>query len=227
MSPRDAILGKVRAAVGAAGASDKDRAKLVAQRLAKTPVGVLPQRAQVAQPARTDLFCEKALALAASVERLKKFDDVPKAVAAYLRQHNLAASVRMGADPRLAALPWSRQRALEIKRGASDGEDETGVSFAIAAIAETGTAALLSGPDNPTTINFLSEHHLVIVDARDIAPALEDVIARVREVSGKGRMPRTVNFVSGPSRSGDVEQKLVLGAHGPRALHLIVVGDGT
>jgi L-lactate dehydrogenase complex protein LldG len=38
-------------------------------------------------------------------------------------------------------------------------------------------------------------------------------------------MPRTVNLISGPSRSGDIEQKIILGAHGPRALHIIVVGD--
>ena len=53
---------------------------------------------------------------------------------------------------------------------------------------------------------------------------METALARVRAQYGRGGVPRTLNFISGPSRSGDVEQKIVLGAHGPRALHLIVVG---
>ncbi len=157
---------------------------------------------------------------------MKKADDVPRAVASYLREKNLPASVRMGADARLGAMPWDAQRALEVKSGASDGDDEAGVSFAAAGIAETGTIVLPSGPDNPTTINFLPEHHIVVVDAADIAGDMETVLARIRERFGKGQMPRTLNFVTGPSRSGDIEQKLLLGAHGPRALHLIVVGEG-
>ncbi len=48
----------------------------------------------------------------------------------------------------------------------------------------------------------------------------------MREAHGKGAMPRTVNLISGPLRSGDFEQKLILGAHGPRALHILVVDDG-
>ena len=91
--------------------------------------------------------------------------------------------------------------------------------------AETGTIVMLSGHENPTTINFLPEHHIVVVDAGAIQGDLETVLADIRTHYGKGNMPRTVNLISGPSRSGDIEQKLVLGAHGPRALHLIVVGE--
>jgi L-lactate dehydrogenase complex protein LldG len=84
---------------------------------------------------------------------------------------------------------------------------------------------LTSGGDNPTTINFLPEHHIVVVDAKDVAGDMETVLSRVRRKFGKGEMPRTLNFITGPSRSGDIEQKLLLGAHGPRALHIIMVGE--
>ena len=49
-------------------------------------------------------------------------------------------------------------------------------------------------------------------------------MAKVRRKFGKGEMPRTLNLITGPSRSGDIEQKIILGAHGPRAVHLIIVG---
>lgn len=222
MSARDTILSRVRSALGPS-ASGSDRAAVVANRLAEAPAGVIPARGQLAPDARLDLFCEMAEKVSASVERVASHADVPAAVSAYLRSKNLPASIRMGADTRLAAAPWAAQASLEVRSGPSDGTDETGVSHAFAGIAETGTLVLHSGPDNPTTINFLPEHHIVVVDAADVAGDLESALTRVRETFGKGEMPRTVNLVTGPSRSGDVEQKIILGAHGPRALHLIVV----
>lgn len=221
MSARDAILGKVRTSLG--GDAEARRAAVEA-RLKRAPAGVIPARGQLAPAARATLFAEMAGKVHATVQRLKKADDVPKAVAQYLREHNLPASVRMGYDKRLMALPWAKQRHMEVKYGASDGDDETGVSFATAGIAETGTLVMTSGAANPTTINFLPEHHIVVIEASDIEGDLEATLAKVRRAAGKAGMPRTVNLITGPSKSGDIEQKIVLGAHGPRALHIIVVG---
>jgi L-lactate dehydrogenase complex protein LldG len=223
MSSRDVILNKVRQSLGQP-AIDALRQKAVADRLKKTPQGVIPARGQLPAAGRVDLFCAMAEKLFATVQRIPKHDQVPAAVAEYLRGKNLPASVRMGGDPRLAAMPWRKQRALEVKQGASDGDDAAGVSHAAGGIAETGTLVMLSGAGNPTTINFLPEHHIVVIDAADIDGDLESAIAKVRKTFGKGKMPRTLNLVSGPSRSGDIEQKLILGAHGPRALHILVVG---
>ncbi|MEQ8450195.1 MAG: lactate utilization protein [Nitratireductor sp.] len=223
MSARDAIMGKLRKTLGA-GADDATRRETVAKRLAKPPKGIVPERGQGSDAHKVKLFCQMAEAVAASVTRVRSPERVPKIVSDYLRSRNLPASVRMGADRRLKAMPWDKLKSLELKSGPSDGFDEVGVSHAFAGIAETGTVALLSGKDNPSTVNFLPEHHIVVIDARDIAGDLETVLSSLRRKFGKGRMPRTVNFVTGPSRSGDIEQKIILGAHGPRALHLIVVG---
>jgi L-lactate dehydrogenase complex protein LldG len=223
MSARDAILNKVRASLQTP-ASDEARRKAVADRLRKAAPGLIPARGQVSPAERIDLFCDTVTKLFGSVERLKTADDVPSAVARYLREKNLPASIRIGDDPRLGAMPWTAQRALDVRRGPSDGEDLAGLSHALGGIAETGTLVMVSGADNPTTINFLPEHHIIVVDAQSIDGDLETQIARIRKQFGKGNMPRTVNFISGPSRSGDIEQKMILGAHGPRALHVIVVG---
>ena len=83
---------------------------------------------------------------------------------------------------------------------------------------------LTSGPDNPTTLNFLPDTHIVVVDAKDIAGDYEAVWQRLRERFGAGLMPRTVNLITGPSRSADIAQILILGAHGPRRLHVLIVG---
>ena len=224
MSGRAAILAKVRASLAEAG-DDPARRAAVEARLARPPKGVIPARGKLPENARVDLFETLARKFAATVQRVRSHDDVPKAVAAYLRAKNLPAAVRVGADKRLTAMPWDRQKALEVRAGPSDGDDEAGVSHAFGGIAETGTLVMVSGKDNPSTINFLPEHHIVVVEAADVDGDMESVLAKVRKKFGKGKMPRTLNFITGPSRSGDIEQKIILGAHGPRALHIILV-DG-
>jgi L-lactate dehydrogenase complex protein LldG len=223
MSARETILGSVRGALKAAP-GDAARASAVAERLGAAPRGVVPARGQLPPAERVALFAAQAEKLAATVERVESMDAVPASVAAYLRARNLPASLRMGADPALAGMPWAEQPTLEVRHGPSDGGDVVGLSRAAAGVAETGTLVLASGKDNPTTINFLPEHHIVVVAASDIEGDLEAAFAKIRNGYGKGKMPRTLNLISGPSRSGDIEQKIILGAHGPRALHIIVVG---
>ncbi|MCV0395324.1 MAG: lactate utilization protein [Rhizobiaceae bacterium] len=223
MSAREAILSRIRQSLDATG-DDGARRAAVGRRLSEAPRGVIPARGQLDAKARTALFCEQAEKIQATVQRVKSPDAVPKAVAGYLRSKNLPATIRMGADERLASMPWSALKSLEVRSGPSDGDDEAGLSHATAGVAETGTLVLTSGTANPTTINFLPEHHIVVIDAADIAGDLESALAAVRVDRNGATMPRTVNLISGPSRSGDIEQKLLLGAHGPRALHIIVVG---
>ncbi len=223
-SARDAILGKVRRALGA-GPDDVERLTAVTQRLAGSPQGVIPARGQLEREARVALFCTMARNAAATVVRVGSDADVPNAVSTYLRSKNLAAKERMGNDKRLRQMPWVNERHLQVRNGPSDGSDEVAVSHASVGVAEPGTLALYSGKDNPTTLNFLPDHHIVVVEAKDIVGGMEGVMGAVRSRFGKGEMPRTLNFVTGPSRSGDIEQTLLLGAHGPRALHVVVV-DG-
>ena len=121
---------------------------------------------------------------------------------------------------------------LELSSGIASGDDAVGLSRAFGGVAETGTLVFLSGPDNPTTVNFLPPTHIAVVAASDIAGNYEQVWARIRAASpeiepGKSTLPRTVNWVTGPSRTADIEQTLLLGAHGPQRLHIIVIDNDT
>lgn len=224
MSARDTILAKIRNGARA-GADAADRRDAVEARLAAPPLGIVPARGKLDDPEkRIALFEEMAVKANATVVRLESYDAVAGEVGRYLRERNLPASIRMGDNPRLAGIPWADERNLTILKGPSDGTDMAGVSHAFAGVAETGTVALHSGADDPTTINFLPEHHIVVIDAEDIAGDIESVWTKLRARTGRGEMPRAVNLITGPSRSADIEQTLLLGAHGPRALHLIVVG---
>ena len=223
MSGRDAVLNKVRRALGASGAEPERRAAVEARLKAPTP-NLIPARGQLEPAARVALFCLMAERVSATVRRLADPDDVPGAIAEHLRQHNLPMRIRTGVDPAIQALAWDRQPHLERLVGPSDGSDPVALSRAFGGVAETGTLVLLSGPENPTTLNFLPDTHIVMLAASDIAGDYESIWRRLRELHGPGQMPRTVNMITGPSRSADIEQTLILGAHGPRALHILVVG---
>jgi L-lactate dehydrogenase complex protein LldG len=223
MSARDQVIGAIRRSLGVTG-NEAPRRKEVADRIAGHPRGVVPARGQVSPQERVDLFARMIEGAAGSVVRVNDAADVPAEVAAFLRRYNLPMAARRGADARLASIPWERAPTLEISTGAPDPKMLSSVSHAFAGVAETGTLALTSGGDNPTSLNFLPDNHIVVIDAKDVVGDFESVWQRLRETFGEAVMPRTVNLITGPSRSADIEQTLILGAHGPRRLHVIVVG---
>jgi L-lactate dehydrogenase complex protein LldG len=222
MNSREAILARIRRSLAVSG-DEAPRRLEVETRLKLAPAGVVPKRGQGDASARLATFKREAERAQASLAEIAGWADAPAEVARFLRENNCPATVRMGADSRLAAMPWS-ETTLEILHGASDGGDANAVSVAFAGIAETGTLALVSGADNPTTLNFLADNHIVVLPGDAIVADYETVLAQLRGVYGKGVAPRTVNLITGPSRSADIEQKLLLGAHGPRRLHIVIVG---
>jgi len=221
ITARDTILASIRRSLGVSG-REAPRRKAVADRLREHPVGVVPARGKLASKARAELFRVMVEAAAGSIEEVPRAADVPGALAAFLRSHNLPMAVRRGEDPRLKAMPWERERTLEVREGPSSGADLAAVSHAFGAVAESGTLMLVSGKENPTTLNFLPDTHIIVVAAADIVGDYETLWQKLRE---RGTLPRTVNWITGPSRSADIEQTLILGAHGPRRLHVMVVGD--
>lgn len=220
---RDAILARLRQSLSVGG-DDEARRKVVADRIAAHKPNLVPARAQVPHKKQIELFREQAEAVQATVTEVVADEDVPAAVADYLRSQNLPQTIRHGDDPLINKLPWAKKApTLELNKGIADPKDEVSLSHAAAGIAETGTLVLTSGSDNPTTLNFLPENHIVIIKANEITGSYEDVWKRLREHGGERTLPRTVNMITGPSRTGDIEQRIELGAHGPRRLHIVIV----
>lgn len=213
MSARDRILERI--ARTAPGRADPNA---VAERMTMpNQVSPVPAAARAQGEARVRQFIDKATAVDATVSRLATADELPRALAEELRARNLPAAIRTGTDD-LFDRDWG---AVERSVGPGRLEEPATLSRAVMGMAETGTLVLASGPENPVTLTFLGETHFVAVAADDIAAGFEDMWARWRRM---GLDPRTVNLVTGPSRSADIGQTLQLGAHGPTALHVFVVG---
>lgn len=196
----------------------------VEARLAAPLRGPLVARAQLPQPEKIALFCQWAETNNATVARVAP-GEVAGEVSAYLVGNNLPAQAAMAPSPLLDRYDWASQKMLALRRGRGEGGDQVSITGAFAGIAETGTLVMVSGPDHPVSLNLLPDTHVVVLREDDIVAGYEDVWARLRERYGKDTMPRTVNTITGPSRTGDIEQAMELGAHGPRRMHIIVVRE--
>jgi L-lactate dehydrogenase complex protein LldG len=196
----------------------------VEARLAQPPRGPAVARGQLPPAERVALFCQWAEATNATVARVAAAE-VASEVAAYLVRNNLPAQAAMAPSPQLDGYDWASQPMLVLRRGAGLGSDQVSITGAFAGIAETGTLVMASGPDHPVSLNLLPDTHVVVLREGDIVGGYEEVWAKLRDRYGKNRMPRTVNTITGPSRTADIEQTIELGAHGPRRLHIVVVRE--
>jgi L-lactate dehydrogenase complex protein LldG len=221
---RAIVLSRIRAALGVTGA-DSARKEAVTNRLGRHPRGTIPARAREDRETLIQVFTAALSSQGADVVRAATPEDAVKAIAGAIAAHDLPASLRTGSDPILAALPWKAAPSLKVAVGRAEAEDKAALSRAVAAAAETGTLFLASGADNPTTLAFLPEEHIVLVRAADILGAYEEAFDRLRAIYGEGKLPRSVNLVSGPSRTADVEQTIVRGAHGPKRLLVVILNQ--
>jgi L-lactate dehydrogenase complex protein LldG len=221
MSAREAMLARIRARLPSGGHAA--RAAAVQSRCAAHARNLVPARGVGDEAHRISVFTAMMEAVGGTVEILDDVNDVPQSVAAYLRKGNLPAHIRRGADPVLARLPWHRGGAIDVVEGRAHESDRASLTRAFAGVAESGTIIQISGPENPTTLNFLPEAHIVLLEASQLFASYEDAWTKLREIMGEGKMPRTVNMISGPSRTADIEQTIVRPAHGPKNMHVIIV----
>jgi L-lactate dehydrogenase complex protein LldG len=218
---RDAVLGRVRSALGKKG----DRAD------ARATAGVyVAAHAQGPRPAMPgDLiqrFVTRAADMESSVEALSDRSGIPAAVARYIDALVLPPELEMQRSksgvcwPEFADLDW-RAAGLTVEPRPTTGRDRLGITGTFCAVAETGTLVFLAGAQTPTATALLVDTHIAVVRSDRIVSGMEEAFALIRR--DQGRLPRAVNFISGPSRTGDIEQTIVLGAHGPFRVHILVL----
>ena len=212
-SARAAILAQIRARQGRPAAQhDLEAAD------AEVDIGRHVRGPQPTIADRIAGFTTQALALQTSVARVASAQDVPPEVAAYLREQ--ALPLQGVAWETLADLPWVDAGVTLEFRPPRD-EDKLGITGCFCAVAETGSLVLASSPATPSSTHLLPETHIAIVPASRIVATLEDAYVLLR--AELGELPRALSTVSGPSRTGDIEQTIVLGAHGPYRVHVVIV----
>lgn len=216
---RQAILSRIRKAKGSEG-SESARLEQAKAAIEKSSPYLIPARAQLGVDERRTLFIAKALEASAVVLPLAAKKEIPAAVAKVLDEQAIAKRLALSPDPWFDGLDWS---GLDLHRGSPRPDDYAGLALAFAGVAETGTLMLASSRTNPTLMNFMPDLHFVALSESRIVAAYEDgfqILKRERNA-----LPRAINLVTGPSRTGDIEQTILLGAHGPRKLVILLVGE--
>lgn len=225
---REAILGTIRRGLKR-GPLPADQQAMLAGRLASPPRHLIPARSRLPRPDQVALFVRNLEKEFGTLARVPDPARVPAALADYLAAQNLPPRFALAPHPAFDAMPWDDRPLLEFERRRALATDQVSVQHGWAGIAETGTLMLPSGPHRPTTLNLLAETEVVVLLASAILGAYEEAWDRLRaenrDALSGGFMPRNIMFVTGPSRSADIEQTLELGAHGPRRLHVILVDD--
>ncbi|WP_126242064.1 LutC/YkgG family protein [Burkholderia gladioli] len=211
------IFARIRAAQGRPAEPDALEREQAADYLARHPAGPRPPMPDDAAGLLAR-FTEEAERMSTTVEAVDTLAEVPAAAARYLQACSLAA--RAIAWRTLADIDWA-SAGLEVDLRKPVEGDLVGITGCFCASAETGSLVLLSGPDTYASAALLPETHLVVVPASRIVAGHEDAFALIR--AERGELPRAVNIVSGPSRTGDIEQTIILGAHGPYRVHAIIV----
>lgn len=219
---RDAVLARVRKALNKTG----DRSTALAE--AERYVAAHAHGPRPAMPGNlVARFIARATDMASTVEQLPDRRSIAGAVARYVNALELPAELANHKStagvcwPEFGDLDWAGA-GLSIDVRPTIGDDRLGVTGCYCAIAETGTLVITSGVDTPTATALLPDTHVAVVNADRVVSGMEEAFALMR--AEHGILPRAFNMISGPSRTGDIEQTIVLGAHGPYRLHILVVG---
>ncbi|MGB4346082.1 MAG: lactate utilization protein C [Burkholderiaceae bacterium] len=213
---RAAIFNRIRKAQHRPSEPTQTELTQVAQYLADHEGGPRPDIG-------TDLverFRQQALRTSQTLDEVASLDEVPAAVARYLDGIGVAKTAI--AWQTLTALPW-QPAGITVAFRPPVNEDLVGITGCFCAVAETGTLMMLSGAQTFASAALLPETHIAIVPMSRIVGAIEDGFALAK--AERGELPRATNFISGPSRTGDIEQTIVLGAHGPYRVHVILLRD--
>lgn len=209
-SRRDDMLARIRQSLGGGRRVEEDMAHLE-QRLKQPATGPRPRL----EDDRLRRFIARAEANLMTVEHIASLQMLVPAVRALMPD---TAVPDISVAPALEHLGWPAD--WHVNFGAGRRKEPLSVTMAVAGIAETGSVVLRSDSASPTTLNFLPDIHVVVLRTSDIVAYLEDAWDLLR-ASGKD-WPRTVNVVSGPSRTADVGGIIVRPAHGPKSVHLVL-----
>ena len=221
---RAAIFNRIRAAQRRPATATAEELAAVEDYLARHPQGPRPA-------IEGDLrirFRAMSERMSSTVDEVAHLADAPVAVARYLAAQGLAP--RAVIWPTLASLDWAGAGVEVVarppRRDESQGADLVGITGCFCALAETGTLVLACGPQAHASTHLLPETHIALLPASRIVHGMEDAFALLRdERGGDGMLPRTLNMVSGPSRTADIEMTLVLGAHGPYRVHIVLATE--
>lgn len=224
-SARDDILGRIREALRLPAPRPHLRSDDTPGAPAKTGRAWLPEAGETREQ-QLRVLSENLAKLRAQLIRVPDTDGAAaalselatakgwKRLAYHANEATRAAIAGLGCETWAADVDFDKRRLESCDAGLTTCE---------AIVAQTGSILVSSSENGGRALSILPHVHVVLARADQVVGDLTDAFALTRERHG-GRMPSMLSFITGPSRTGDIERILVLGAHGPKELVLILVG---
>lgn len=200
------------------------------------PLRETPSRKRHSERELADRLAQELEAVEGVVHRAQSLGDARDRIVGVLR----AARVRRLVRTRTAVLDeLDLDRALletgielqvcDLREGGSreairsaNFSAEAGLTGVDYGIAETGTLALLSRPGEGRAVSLVPPLHIAVLHSRNICYELGELFERV--TAEEGALPSALTFITGPSSTGDIELVHTVGVHGPREVHLVLLG---
>ena len=120
---------------------------------------------------------------------------------------------------------WSPDPADRAQNAQAADQADLAVGFADYLIANTGTITVVTTPAQGRAFNYLPEHYLALVPQSGLVRSTRQAVEKYEAALADGFQTSAINFISGPSNSGDIEMELVVGVHGPVDCAYVIVTD--
>ena len=212
---REAILGAIRSHLAASVPHDKLEHPVHLENpviLSKTPLDI----------SLVELFKRNLEAVDGHCIIAKNDTDIANALSRIITNRN-GQRLAISDNPEVERLLQLTDLEIEELGIAPDAHDifrfDIGISTAQAAIAETGTLVLDSSHERHRVASLVPPVHIAIVDASRICETLAEVLTLLRT---KKAISPAITFITGPSRTADIELTLAIGVHGPQELYVII-----
>jgi L-lactate utilization protein LutC len=170
-------------------------------------------------------FRDRVLEVGGEVRSVDDWNGVVESIAEIVAARD-ATSVALSDHPELGRRLPQVLVGAEIVRAPTTAARlfgcEIGISTAQWGIADTGTLVLDGDAEAHRLVSLVPAVHIAVIEARRILPGITDALARIGPQGGAGP-GHCVTFITGPSRTADIELTLVVGVHGPRELHIILI----
>ena len=166
----------------------------------------------------TEKFIAKLEKVGATVSVIDNKSELINELTRYVAKHQIQSEITISKDKEFDDYDW---QDMDVTTDYESQTISVSVTYAYVGIEETGTLVMLSSPESPTGMNFLADHHMVALSSTDIVKTMEDVWTLLKGEDDE--LPRTINLITGPSRTADVEQEIQIGAHGPKHLHVVLI----
>ncbi len=201
----------------------KKRRNFVLNRIQLDHKHLIPGRS-IAEPAElVRRFVNRAVTAGTEIIQCSSLQEVPKEIIDWLAKNNIS-QLKCSNSKIIKDLVWPITSNINLKTGAACVSDKASLTSAVFGIAETGTLMIISSEETPTLQAFLPDFHLVILKRSQIVGPYEEAWKKIKQ-DFPTTLPRNVNLITGPSRSADIEQTLLMGAHGPKKLMIYLINE--